>query len=106
MKYPILAGILAAEISVLGILYLTANAGADARVAEMEDKRALVRKLNLTDFAVWSEARYTRHPSQADRFAAFQDFPSSIEHFPAGAIIAPPARLREPTYSARGNLPQ
>lgn len=50
----------------------------------------IVDKLGLTDFAIWTEARYTRHPSQADRFTPFQDFPSSLEHFPAGSIIAPP----------------
>ncbi|MCK9295614.1 MAG: hypothetical protein M0P70_11085 [Desulfobulbaceae bacterium] len=53
----------------------------------------LVRSLKLTDFALWSEARYTRHPSQADWFAPFQDFPSSFEHFPAGSLMGPlPAR--------------
>lgn len=56
-------------------------------------RQQLVRTLNLTDFALWSEARYTRHPSQADWFAPFQDFPSSFEHFPAGSLMGPlPAR--------------
>lgn len=105
MKCYILAGILATELSVLGVMYLSANTRSDARIADMEEKRSLVRELGLTDLAVWSEARYTRHPSQADRFAAFQDFPSSIEHFPAGAIIAPPVGLRPPPYFARGDLP-
>jgi len=54
-------------------------------------KRELVSHLILTDFAIWTEARYTRHPSQADFFSPFQDFPSSFEHFPAGSIIAPVA---------------
>jgi hypothetical protein len=53
------------------------------------DETALVRSLSLTDFAIWTEARYTRHPSQADWFTPFQDFPSSLEHFPAGSIISP-----------------
>jgi len=53
-------------------------------------KQELVATLGLTDFAIWTEARYTRHPSQADFFSAFQEFPGSFEHFPAGAIIAPP----------------
>ena len=53
-------------------------------------KQELVVKFGLTDFAIWTEARYTRHPSQADFFSAFQEFPGSFEHFPAGAIIAPP----------------
>ena len=49
----------------------------------------LVGELQLTDLALWTEARYTRHPSQADLFSPFQDFPSSLEHFPAGSIIGP-----------------
>lgn len=52
-------------------------------------KRELVKLLKLTDLSLWTEARYTRHPSQADVFTAFQDFPSSFEHFPAGSIIGP-----------------
>lgn len=67
-------------------------------------RRALARQLALTDLAIWTEARYTRHPSQADGFAAFQDFPSSLEHFPAGSIVGPPERLtgsdREPPSPA------
>ncbi|QWR78873.1 hypothetical protein E2O03_002700 [Candidatus Magnetomonas plexicatena] len=56
---------------------------------QLDAKRQLVRELTLTDVAVWTEARYTRHPSQADFFTAFQDFPSSIDHFPAGSIVPP-----------------
>jgi len=50
----------------------------------------LARQLQLTDLSIWTEAHYTRHPSQADLFAPFQDFPSSLEHFPAGSLLAPP----------------
>jgi len=53
--------------------------------------QATVRSLQLTDLSLWTEARYTRHPSQADRFTPFQDFPSALEHFPAGSIMAPVA---------------
>ena len=54
---------------------------------------ALVRTLQLTDLALWSEARYTRHPSQADSFTPFQNGPSALEHFPAGSWISPPTRF-------------
>ena len=60
---------------------------------ELPAKRQLVSHLGLTDFAIWTEARYTRHPSQADFFSPFQDFPLSLEHFPAGSVIAPPMRI-------------
>jgi hypothetical protein len=52
--------------------------------------RALARRLELTDLALFTEARYTRHPSQADRFAAFQDHPMALDHFPSGSILRPP----------------
>jgi len=58
-------------------------------------QRELARSLQLTDLAVWTESRYTRHPSQADRFAPFQDLPSSLEHFPAGSVVPAPPALRD-----------
>lgn len=67
---------------------------------QFEDKKLLISRqklvveLGLTDFAIWTEARYTRHPSQTDFFSAFQNSPGSLEHFPAGAIIAPPLHLK------------
>lgn len=52
-------------------------------------QQQLVKSLGLTDLSIWTEARYTRHPTQADIFTAFQDLPSSLEHFPAGSIMSP-----------------
>ena len=100
MKHYILFGLLATELGLLTALHLYAVAGAEQREAALADKRALVSRLGLTDLALWTEARYTRHPSQADAFSAFQDFPSAIEHFPARSIIAPPAALRSPALGA------
>lgn len=100
MKYPIFFGLVAAELGLLAALHLHASADAERHARERADTGALVAALGLTDLAIWTEARYTRHPSQADRFAAFQDFPGSIEHFPAGSIIGPPAALRTPELGA------
>lgn len=52
-------------------------------------QQRLVTVLSLTDLALWSEARYTRHPSMTDLFSPFQDHPGAPEHFPAGALLAP-----------------
>jgi len=60
-----------------------------ALTEDIPAKRQLVQQLGLTDLAIWSEARYTRHPSQADLFTAFQDYPGAFDHFPAGSIIGP-----------------
>jgi hypothetical protein len=84
--------------TVLEAAVLAALLGYGHRVARLDEsqslpeKRRLVERLQLTDLALWTEARYTRHPSQADFFSPFQDFPSSFDHFPAGSIIAPARR--------------
>jgi hypothetical protein len=57
---------------------------------EARDLARITTALKLTDISFSDDARYTRNPSQADLFSAFQDYPGSIEHFPSGSIIAPP----------------
>lgn len=64
-----------------------ANAPASAATAE------LVERLRLTDPVLFTEARYTRHPTQADLQSAFQDHPVALEHFPTGSLLPPPAGL-------------
>jgi hypothetical protein len=50
----------------------------------------LVAELDLTDLTLFTEARYTRHPSQADLHSAFQDHPLALEHFPSGSVVPAP----------------
>lgn len=49
----------------------------------------IVATLGLSDLALFTEARYTRHPALADLATAFQDSPASFEHFPSGSFVAP-----------------
>lgn len=65
----------------------------DAR-PKLAERAALVERLGLTDLALMTEARYTRHPTQADRHAPFQDHPFAFEHFPSGSLIGPPRYSR------------
>lgn len=51
--------------------------------------QSLVRTLGLSDLALFTEARYTRNPAQADLHSAFQDHPLALEHFPSGSLIPP-----------------
>jgi hypothetical protein len=94
-RYKLFLGLIISEITVVLVLLLYGNAVIGSRHEVMKSMKSLATTLSLTDLAVWTEARYTRHPSQADLFTPFQDFPSSIEHFPAGSIIPPPPDLRE-----------
>jgi hypothetical protein len=55
----------------------------------IREKEELVRTLSLTDLCLFTEARYTRHPSQADMYTPFQDHPLSLEHFPSGSLLTP-----------------
>ena len=61
----------------------------------VEEKR-LVQALGITDLCLFTEARYTRHPTQTDLHSAFQDHPLSLDHFPSGSLVSPPQHLLEP----------
>lgn len=81
-----------------GVAALGAEVARARRAPPDAALQALVRHLGLTDLALWTEARYTRHPSQADAFSAFQDLPGAPDHFPAGSVVAPPAHLLASPY--------
>ncbi len=54
--------------------------------------RAVVQTLQLTDPAWFTEARATRHHSQADLHTAFQDGPGLPDHFPSAVWLPPPTQ--------------
>jgi hypothetical protein len=66
---------------------------ADAQAAWSEKAR-MVERLELSDLCLFTDARYARHPSMADRHTAFQDSPMAMEHFPSGTLVLPPPHLR------------
>lgn len=57
--------------------------------AALQERADMVKQLDLTDLCLFTEARYTRHPTQADLHSPFQDHPMSLEHFPSGSLLAP-----------------
>jgi hypothetical protein len=81
-------------ILLLGLMFMHAAVQRQANVAHIDQMARVVRTLGLTDLCLFTEARYTRHLSQADMYAAFQDHPVSLEHFPTGSIAGPPVALR------------
>ena len=78
------------EVLALALVLLDGGRLADQRHAALRPGQALARAARLTDPALFTEARYARHASQADRHAAFQDHPLALEHFPAGTLVPPP----------------
>ncbi|MBW7902877.1 MAG: hypothetical protein H3C26_15450 [Rhodocyclaceae bacterium] len=60
-----------------------------------EHAAMLVAQFGLTDLALFTEARYTRHRAVADLHSAFQDHPFGLEHFPSGSLLPPPVHLTQ-----------
>ncbi|MDK9715434.1 MAG: hypothetical protein OEL86_15245 [Sulfuritalea sp.] len=84
-----------------GLCFVDAARQRAAAGADEAERTRLVAQLRLTDLALFTEARYTRHPSQADLHSAFQDHPLAFEHFPTGSLIGPPRGLVQ-SYSRVG----
>jgi len=84
-----LAIIVSLTVALAGLLTWAHQTSVSFMQQSLPAQRQLVAVLSLTDLALWTEARYTRHPSMTDLFSPFQDHPGSPEHFPAGALLAP-----------------
>jgi hypothetical protein len=77
------------------LLFVHASIRQEADLKGIRDQIQIVQRLGLTDLCLFTEANYTRHLSQADIHAPFQDSPMSLEHFPSGSIVAPPPGIRK-----------
>jgi len=60
----------------------------------LKERSRIVKSFELTDLCLYTEANYTRHLSQADLHAPFQNYPMSLEHFPSGSILLPPETIK------------
>lgn len=85
---------LALQIALLALMAVHAVSRNYSAMPQISEKRMMVRQYGLTDLCLFTEARYTRHPTLADLHSSFQDGPLSIEHFPSGALAGPPPALR------------
>lgn len=74
---------------------LVLHAGREVGASDtgFQRKGELVRQIGLTDLCLFTEANYTRNPSMTDMATPFQDAPLSLDHFPSGGLIGPPAHL-------------
>lgn len=81
--------------ALLGILFIHSAWKVKSSRPVMERKSAMASYLQLTDLCLFTDARYTRHLSQADLHAPFQEHPVALDHFPSGSLVGPPAMLRK-----------
>lgn len=86
---------LSIEAVMLVLLLVHAVISQSAQYPVIAEKAALVTALQLTDLCLFTDARYTRHLSQADLNTPFQDHPLSLEHFPSGSFVQPPKGIIE-----------
>jgi hypothetical protein len=82
--------VLACAVGGFALTFVDAARLRAANVETVAATAALVERLGLTDLVLFTEARYTRHPTQADLQSAFQDHPVALEHFPTGSLMPPP----------------
>ena len=82
--------LLALLLALDGALLIDGQNRRKAEDATLAQLKVATSGLGLTDLAVATEARYTRHPAVSDAVSPFMDHPGAIEHFPTGAFWLPP----------------
>lgn len=98
---PVFAA-LAALFALLIASVLHAGLTTQAQNARLAASADLVARVGLSDLALFTEARYTRHPALADLHTPFQDNPVSFEHFPSGSFVPVPTNLGAGVFDAPG----
>jgi hypothetical protein len=97
-KSTVFISFISFQILLILLMLLHARNSRVSAIPAQQARARLVKALDLTDLCLFTEARYTRHPAMADRFAPFQDHPTALEHFPSGSFVTPPImRMHENT---------
>lgn len=91
----------AAPILLLLALLVAADAGVLVHAREhrrlardTREARGVVRVVGAADLALSTNARWLRHPSSVETWAAVSDLPASLDTEPAGGVIGPPVPRR------------
>ncbi|HKZ17351.1 MAG TPA: hypothetical protein VJ161_07800 [Geobacteraceae bacterium] len=86
---------LAALVLLFAVMCVHARVRQAAEMAGIGRMAAMVREVGLTDLCLFTEASYTRNPSQTDLQTPFQEHPVSLEHFPSGSLMPPPEHQKD-----------
>ena len=92
-KSDVFLACVSAQLLLMFLMFIHAGQIREMSEPSLLEKSKMVRDMELTDLCLFTDARYTRHPSMADMHSAFQDLPMSFEHFPSGSLMAPPPHL-------------
>jgi biotin transporter BioY len=89
------AGLLAVFL-VLAILFSVLAQSSESKRRTQQENVLLLQRvvshLGLSDLALSTEARYTRHPAVSDAVVVSMDHPGAIDHFPSTFFWAPVER--------------
>lgn len=92
-KFRIFTGYILINLALFVLMFVHAAHSKREMRSGLAEKAGMVKEYGLTDLCLFTDARYTRHPSMADLNTPFQDYPLSLEHFPSGSLIPPPPHL-------------
>ena len=96
-KYHLFSSFMISGLVLLGLMFAHASIQQKADEPFLSEKSEMVKRLGLTDLCLFTDARYTRHPTMADVHTPFQDYPTSLEHFPSASILSLPPHLKPTT---------
>jgi len=91
-KSTVFLGSIALGILIFVLLCIHALYSDHKHSHAVKERARIVERYGLTDLCLFADARYSRNPAMADIATPFQDHPISLEHFPSGSIISPPAK--------------
>jgi hypothetical protein len=100
-KFRIFMGYMMMNLVLFVLMFAHAAYSRKTMQQVLETQAVMVKEYGLTDLCLFTDARYTRHPSMADLNTPFQDYPLSFEHFPSGSLMPPPPHL-----VSRGMVPE
>jgi len=76
-------------ILLAGVIFTGIAARRDRQARQLRLVQRIVADLALSDLALTTEARYTRHPAITDKAVVGMDYPGALDHFPSTLFFAP-----------------
>jgi hypothetical protein len=82
-------GILCLFFFLGSLIFTTMDKRRSAQAEQFRHVQRVVAELALSDLALSTEARYTRHPAVTDAVVVGMDHPGALDHFPSTLFFAP-----------------